>query len=264
MDLDLGGKTAIVSGSTAGIGYAAAAGLAALGAHVVVTGRTPARVDQAVAALARTVPAGRLSGVAGDLTTAAGAEALVRAHPRADIVVNNLGVFEPKPFEQIADAEWMRFFEANVLSGIRLTRAYLPGMRERDWGRVIFVSSESGLQIPVEMIHYGVTKTAQIALARGIAESVAGTGITVNSVLPGPTKSEGVGTFVRQMAEQQGLSEAEMERQFFATARPTSLLGRFLTSDEVANLIVYLCTPAASGTTGSALRVDGGVVRAIP
>jgi NAD(P)-dependent dehydrogenase (short-subunit alcohol dehydrogenase family) len=264
MDLALHEKTAVVSGSTAGIGFAVAAGLAGLGARVVVTGRTPERVDAAVAALTGTVPGARVEGVAGDLTSAAGAQALVRAHPRADILVNNLGIFEPKPFEAIDDADWLRFFESNVLSGVRLTRAYLPGMRERNWGRVIFVSSESGLHIPVEMIHYGVTKTAQIALARGIAESVAGTGITVNSVLPGPTKSEGVGTFVRQMAEQQHLSEAEMEHQFFATARPTSLLGRFLTVDEVANLIVYLCTPAASGTTGSALRVDGGVVRAIP
>ncbi len=264
MDLALHEKIAVVSGSTAGIGFAVAAGLAGLGAHVIVTGRTPARVDEAVASLARTVPGARVGGLAGDLTTAAGAEALVRAHPRVDVLVNNLGIFEPKPFEAIDDADWLRFFESNVLSGVRLTRAYLPGMRERNWGRVIFVSSESGLHIPVEMIHYGVTKTAQIALARGIAESVAGTGITVNSVLPGPTKSEGVGTFVRRMAEQQHLGEAEMEQQFFTTARPTSLLGRFLTVDEVANLIVYLCTPAASGTTGSALRVDGGVVRAIP
>jgi NAD(P)-dependent dehydrogenase (short-subunit alcohol dehydrogenase family) len=264
MELDLHGKTAVVSGSTAGIGFAAAAGLAQLGARVIVTGRTRARVDAALAALADRIPNARLDGFAGDLTTAVGTTALVAAHPRADIVVNNLGIFEPKPFEQIADAEWMRFFEANVMSGIRLTRPYLSGMRERNWGRVIFVSSESGLHIPVEMIHYGVTKTAQIALARGIAESLAGTGITVNSVLPGPTKSEGVGTFVRRMAEQQHLSEAEMEQQFFEHARPTSLLKRFLSPDEVANLIVFLCTPAASGTTGSALRVDGGVVRAIP
>ena len=264
MDLDLHGKTAVVSGSTAGIGYATAAGLASLGAHVIVNGRTQARVDDAVAAIKKTTPNAQLSGFAGDLSTAHGATLLVQAYPRADIVVNNVGIFEPRPFEEIADAEWLRFFETNVLSGVRLTRAYLPGMRERNWGRVIFVSSESGLQIPVEMVHYGVTKTAQIALARGIAESVAGTGITVNSVLPGPTKSEGVGTFVRQLADQQRISEAEMEQRFFREARPTSLLQRFLTSDEVANLIVYLCTPAASGTNGSAMRVDGGVVRAIP
>jgi NAD(P)-dependent dehydrogenase (short-subunit alcohol dehydrogenase family) len=264
LDLDLDGKTAVVSGSTAGIGYAAAVGLAAQGAHVVVTGRTQPRVDEAAARIRAAVPNARASALAADLTTAAGCAALVQAYPHADVLVNNLGIFEPRPFAEIDDADWLRFFEANVMSGVRLTRAYLPGMRARNWGRVIFVSSESGLQIPVEMIHYGVTKTAQIALARGIAEGVAGTGVTVNSVLPGPTKSEGVGTFVKRMAEQQRLSEDEMERRFFETARPTSLLRRFLSPEEVANLIVYLCTPAASGTNGSALRVDGGVVRAIP
>ena len=264
MDLDLHGKTAIVSGSTAGIGYATAEELARLGARVIVNGRTQARVDEASESIAKAVPNAQVSGFAGDLTSAQGAALLLQAHPRVDILVNNLGVFEPRPFEQIDDADWMRFFEANVLSGVRLTRAYLSGMREQNWGRVIFVSSESGLQIPVEMVHYGVTKTAQIALARGIAESVAGTGITVNSVLPGPTKSEGVGTFVKQLAGQQRISEGEMEERFFKEARPSSLLQRFLTPEEVANLIVYLCTPAASGTNGSALRVDGGVVRAIP
>lgn len=261
-DVHLSGKTAVISGSTAGIGFATAATLAALGARVVITGRTAERVDSAVAALRE---AGRLViGVAGDLATAAGVEHLVRAVPEADILVNNLGIFAPQPFEEISDEDWLRFFETNVLSGVRLTRAYLHGMRERNWGRVIFVASESGLQIPLEMIHYGVTKTAQIALARGLAESVAGTGITVNSVLPGPTRSEGVGTFVQQLAEHEGISEAAMEKRFFETARPTSLIKRFLTSDEVANAIAYLCTPAASGTTGSAMRVDGGVVRAIP
>src|SRR5580658_5027538 len=248
LDLDLDGKTAVVSGSTAGIGYAAAVGLAAQGAHVVVTGRTQPRVDEAAARIRAAVPNARASALAADLTTAAGCAALVQAYPHADVLVNNLGIFEPRPFAEIDDADWLRFFEANVMSGVRLTRAYLPGMRARNWGRVIFVSSESGLQIPVEMIH----------------EGVAGTGVTVNSVLPGPTKSEGVGTFVKRMAERQRLSEDEMERRFFETARPTSLLRRFLTPEEVANLIVYLCTPAASGTNGSALRVDGGVVRAIP
>jgi NAD(P)-dependent dehydrogenase (short-subunit alcohol dehydrogenase family) len=261
LDLNLTGKTAVVSGSTAGIGHAAAAALAALGAQVVITGRTAKRVDAAVEKLRAD---GRdVVGVAGDLGTAKGAEDLVRAVPHADILVNNLGIFAPQPFDAITDHDWMRFFETNVLSGVRLTRAYLPGMRERNWGRVVFVSSESGLQIPLEMIHYGVTKTAQIALARGLAESVAGTGITINSVLPGPTRSEGVGTFVAQLAQHDGISEAEMEKRFFETARPTSLLKRFLTVDEIANAIAYLCSPAASGTTGSAVRVDGGVVRAI-
>ena len=264
MDLGLQGKRALVTGSTAGIGLASARLLAAEGAAVVVNGRTDARVSAAVAAVREAIPGADVRGVAADLSTAGGCHAVFQKVEEIDVLVNNLGIFEPRPFEQIDDADWMRFFEANVLSGVRLTRAYLAGMRALDWGRVIFVSSESGLHIPVEMIHYGVTKTAQIALARGIAESLAGTGITVNSVLPGPTKSEGVGTFVRQMAEQEGIDEREMERRFFSTARPTSLLQRFLSVDEVANMIVYLCTPAASGTTGSAVRVDGGVVRAIP
>jgi hypothetical protein len=262
-DIDLHGKTAVVSGSTAGIGYATAVALGGLGARVVITGRTASRVEGAVRQAAASGVRDAI-GVHGDLTTAAGVENLLKAVPEADIVVNNLGIFEPRAFEDISDADWLRFFEANVLSGVRLSRAYLPGMRARNWGRVVFVSSESGLQIPVEMIHYGVTKTAQIALARGLAESVAGTGITVNSVLPGPTRSEGVETFVQQLAKQQGIDESEMERRFFESARPSSLLKRFLTTDEVANAIAYLCTPAASGTTGSAMRVDGGVVRAIP
>ena len=264
MDLSLRGKLAVVTGSTAGIGYSVAEALAGQGADVVITGRTQARIDDAIALIGKTHPTVKLTGVAADLATRKGCDALVAAVPRADILVNNVGIFEPVPFEQIADDQWLRFFEANVMSGVRLTRAYLPGMRERNWGRVIFVSSESGLHIPVEMIHYGVTKTAQIALARGVAESVAGTGITVNSVLPGPTRSEGVGTFVKQMADAQGISEEAMEHRFFKEARPTSLLQRFLTTDEVAAAILYLCTPAASGTTGAAVRVDGGVVRAIP
>jgi NAD(P)-dependent dehydrogenase (short-subunit alcohol dehydrogenase family) len=264
VDLDLHGKIAVVSGSTAGIGFATALGLARAGAYVTVTGRTQARVDAAVADITQTAGTKDVRGVAADLTTAAGCTALVAAVPRADIVVNNLGIFEPKAFEEISDADWMHFFESNVLSGVRLVRAYLAGMRERDWGRIVFVSSESGLQIPVEMIHYGVTKTAQIALARGIAESVVGTGITVNSVLPGPTRSEGVETFVKQLANAQQIDESTLEKRFFESARPSSLIKRFLTTDEVANAIVYLCTPAASGTTGTAMRVDGGVVRAIP
>jgi NAD(P)-dependent dehydrogenase (short-subunit alcohol dehydrogenase family) len=264
LDLDLHGKTAVISGSTAGIGYGTALALAGLGARVVVTGRTAARVDEAVRKLESESGTKQAIGVHGDLTTAEGTAGLLRAVPQTDILVNNLGIFEPKAFEEITDAEWVRFFEANVLSGVRLARAYLGEMRARNWGRIVFVSSESALQIPVEMIHYGVTKTAQIALARGIAESVAGTGITVNSVLPGPTRSEGVGTFVQQLARQQGIDDAEMERRFFETARPSSLIKRFLTTDEVANAIAYLCTPAASGTTGTSLRVDGGVVRAIP
>lgn len=264
MDLDLREKIAVVSGSTAGIGLAVARGLAEAGARVIITGRTQARVDAAIADIAETTGSANVHGVAADLATAAGCAAVSAAFPHADIVVNNIGIFEPKAFDDIDDADWLRFFNTNVLSGVRLTRSYLPGMRQRNWGRVIFVSSESALQIPAEMIHYGVTKTAQVALARGIAESVAGTGITVNSVLPGPTRSEGVELFVKQMAASKDIDEGAMEKQFFETARPSSLIKRFLTADEVANAIVYLCTPAASGTTGSAVRVDGGVVRAIP
>jgi len=264
LDLDLHGRTALVSGSTAGIGLAVACGLAAQGARTLVNGRTQARVDAATAAIRRIVPEADVDGIAADLSTADGCTTVAAQFPAVDILINNLGIFEPKAFEEIDDADWLRFFEANVMSGVRLSRAYLGHMRTQGWGRVIFVSSESGVQIPVEMIHYGVTKTAQIALARGLAESVAGTGITVNSVLPGPTRSEGVATFVAQLAAQSGVSETEMERQFFADARPTSLLKRFITVEEVANAIVYLSSPAASATTGAAVRVDGGVVRAIP
>jgi NAD(P)-dependent dehydrogenase (short-subunit alcohol dehydrogenase family) len=259
---ELSTKTAIVTGSTAGIGFATALGLAEKGARVVVNGRTAERVEAAVAQIGQQVPKAQVSGVAADLSTADGCMALVAQVPEADILVNNLGIFEPKPFEEIPDTDWLRFFEANVMSGVRLTRHYLPGMKQRNWGRVIFVSSESGVQIPAEMVHYGVTKTAQIALARGIAETLNGTGITVNSVLPGPTASEGVATFVDRLAQERGVSFSEMEREFFTSARPTSLLQRFIQPAEVANLIVYLCTPGASATTGAALRVDGGVVRA--
>jgi len=263
MDLDLTGRTALVTGSTAGIGLAAAKGLAGLGAHVIVNGRTSRRVEAAIRSLRDDYPDAQLSSAPFDLANAAGTDALATAFPAVDVLVNNLGIFEPKPFEDISDADWMRFFETNVMSGVRLSRAYLARMRARDWGRILFVSSESGINIPVEMIHYGVTKTAQLAVARGIAESVAGTGITVNSVLPGPTRSEGVGGFVAQLAAAQGVSEADVEREFFKTMRPTSLLKRFATVDEVANMIVYLCTPAASATNGSAVRVDGGVVKTI-
>ncbi|MGA3037618.1 MAG: SDR family NAD(P)-dependent oxidoreductase [Vulcanimicrobiaceae bacterium] len=263
MNLRLDGKTALVTGSTAGIGYAIAEGLAAQGARVIVNGRTQARVDDAIRNIKATQSNAQLVGAVADLGTAAGADLLVKAHPNVDVLVNNVGVFAPKPFEEIPDADWLRFFEVNVMLGVRLARAYLPQMRKANWGRIIFISSESGVQIPVEMIHYGVTKTAQIALARGIAESVAGTGITVNSVLPGPTKSEGIETFVAELAKNAGISEADFEKQFFATMRPTSLLKRFATPEEVANMVVYVCSPAASATNGAALRVDGGVIRAI-
>lgn len=261
MDLGLSGKTALVTGSTAGIGFAAARTLAREGARVIVNGRTEGRVAEAVARLKGEGLAA--DGIAADLSTAAGCHALTDRLPDADVLVNNLGIFEPRPFQEISDQDWMRFFETNVLSGVRLARHYLPGMRARNWGRIVFVSSESGLQIPTEMIHYGTTKTAQLAVARGLAETLAGTGVTVNSVLPGPTASEGVATFVAQMARAQGIDAATAERQFFATARPSSVIQRFATPDEVAALIAYVCSAQASATTGAALRVDGGVVRAI-
>ncbi len=255
MDLNLKGRRAVVSGSTGGIGYAAARELASLGAVV----------DSAIEKLLREVPGAQFIAAPGDLGSAQGADAVISAAPDADILVNNAGIFEPKPFFDIPDEDWLRFFETNVLSGIRLARHYTPKMVKRGWGRVVFISSESGLHIPAEMVHYGMTKTAQIAVARGLAETVAGTGVTVNSVLPGPTLSEGVEVFMRQMAA--GVANPDLEqmgRDFIREHRSTSLLGRMATSEEVANMIAYICSPAASATSGAALRVDGGVVRAIP
>ena len=263
MDLGLNGKLALVTGSTAGIGFAAAEVLAREGARVIVNGRTQPRVEEALAKLRKSVPGAQVSGVAADVSGAAGCAQVVKSHPDVDVLVNNMGIFEPKPFDEIPDADWMRFFEANVMSGVRLSRHYVKGMRARNWGRIVFVSSESGIQIPTEMIHYGVTKTAQIAVARGLAETLVGTNVTVNTVLPGPTGSEGVGAFVSQLAASSGRSPAEVERDFFKTARPSSVIQRFATPAEVGALIAYVCSAQASATTGAALRVDGGVVRAI-
>jgi NAD(P)-dependent dehydrogenase (short-subunit alcohol dehydrogenase family) len=261
MDLQLEGKKVLVTGSTAGIGFATARALAAEAASVVINGRGQTRVDAAIREIRKLHPGATVSGVASDISNAAGCANLVQAVTGVDILVNNMGIFEPKPFQEITDEDWMHFFEANVMSGVRLSRHYLPGMRERNWGRILFVSSESAVQIPAEMIHYGMTKTAQVAVARGIAETAAGTGITVNSVLAGPTRSEGVQTFIEQLSA--GGDSASFEAEFFKTVRPTSLLKRFATTDEVANMIVYLCSPLASATTGAAVRVEGGVVRAI-
>ena len=263
MDLGLHGKRALVTGSTAGIGYAIAELLAREGASVVVNGRTPERVEQAVQRIRATAPGADVTGVAADAGSAEGAAALIAARPDVDVLVNNMGIFEPKAFEQISDAEWLRFFEVNVLSGVRLARHYVPRMKAKNWGRVVFISSESGLQIPTEMIHYGTTKTAQLAVARGLAETLVGTNVTVNSVLPGPTSSEGVGTFVSDLAKSQGKDVATVEREFFKSARPSSIIQRFGTPAEVASLVAYVCSAAASATTGAALRVDGGVVRSI-
>jgi NAD(P)-dependent dehydrogenase (short-subunit alcohol dehydrogenase family) len=260
MDLKLKGKLALVSGSTAGIGHAIAAALAAEGARVIVNGRSQSSVDDAVARI-RAGEGGEVLGFAGDLATPAAAEALAARFPNIEIPVNNLGIFEPKPFEDIPDEDWTRFFDVNVLSGVRLARLCLPAMKRANWGRIIFISSESALQIPAEMIHYGMTKTAQIAVARGLAESLAGTGITVNSVLPGPTKSRGVGDFVETLAKADGKSFEAFEKEFFEKVRPTSLIKRFEAPEEIAALVAYVASPLSSGTTGAALRVDGGCTK---
>jgi len=263
MDLGLKGKIAVVTGSTAGIGFAIANTLAAEGARVVVNGRTQARVDSAIEKIRRETSQADVSGVAADLGSVDGVKAFAKVISDADILINNLGIFEPKPFAEISDADWLRFFEVNVMSGVRLSRHYLPGMLRKNWGRIIFISSESGQQIPAEMVHYGMTKTAQIAVARGLAESVAGTRITVNSVLVGPTASEGVGTFVADLAKQQGISSAEFEKEFFEGVRPSSLLKRFETPEEVAAVVAFVASTQSTTINGAAVRADGGVVRSI-
>lgn len=263
MELDIRNKLAFVSGSTAGIGFAIARRLAAEGAEVVLNGRTEARVDSAVRQIQAEFPESRVRGIALDLSSASGATALQQALPDCDILINNLGIFEPKDFANISDQDWLRFFETNVMSGVRLARYYFPRMKQRNWGRIIFISSESAVQIPAEMIHYGMTKTAQISIARGLAQLASGTGVTVNSVLVGPTKSEGVATFVDDLAITRGVSPAQMESEFFASARPSSLLKRFIRPEEIGNFVAYLASPLSSATNGAALRADGGVVQAI-
>jgi NAD(P)-dependent dehydrogenase (short-subunit alcohol dehydrogenase family) len=263
MDLQLTNKKALVTGSTAGIGFAIASLLAREGASVIVNGRSEPRVEEAVQRIRNETKNAQVTGVAADLGTKKGVDLLTGKVPALDILMNNLGIFEAKPFAEINDEDWLRFFEVNVLSGVRLSRFYLPKMLKANWGRIVFISSESGVNIPVEMIHYGVTKTAQIALARGLAETTAGTNVTVNSVLPGPTRSEGVEKFVQDMAKGQGTDEAGIEAEFFRSIRPSSLLKRFATPEEVAAMVAYVCSPRASATNGAALRVDGGVVRSI-
>jgi NAD(P)-dependent dehydrogenase (short-subunit alcohol dehydrogenase family) len=263
MDLQLAGKRALVTGSTAGIGFAIAQGLAKEGAEVIVNGRSTKRVDEALATLKKAGVSGRLEGLAADLGTADGTRAAIERFPEVDILVNNLGIFEAKPFEDIPDADWLRIFEVNILSGVRLSRHYLPVMKRHNWGRIVFISSESAIQIPAEMIHYGMTKTAQLAIARGLVETTAGTDVTVNSVLPGPTASEGVNDFVESLARDQKVTRQEVENQFFQNMRPTSLLKRMAQPEEVANLVTFVCSPLSSATNGAALRADGGVVRSI-
>ncbi len=263
MKIDLSGKTALVTGSTSGIGHAIARGLAAAGATVTVNGRTQAKVDAAVAALAKAVPGAKIRGVAADVSMVVGCKTLMIVLPEVDILITNAGIFEPKGFFETPDDDWSRFFDVNVMSGVRLARAYLPGMLKRNWGRIVFISSESALNIPKEMIHYGVTKTAQLAVSRGLAEMTRGTAVTVNSVLPGPTMSEGVEAFVKDLAKQNGQSVEEAASVFIKQFRPTSLLQRFASVEEIANMVVYVSSKEASATNGAALRVEGGIVQTI-
>ena len=260
MDLKLQDKSALISGSTKGIGFATAALLAAEGARVILTGRTEAAVKEAANRIRSANPQARVDGFAGDLSAAVPTAELVKRFPSVDILVNNLGIFERKLFEEIDDTEWQRFFDINVMSGVRLSRAYLPGMKQHNWGRIVFISSESGIQIPDNMIHYGMTKTAQLAISRGLAETCVGTNVTVNAVLPGPTLSEGNKAGIAKRAG--GKPFAQFEKEFFETARPSSLLKRYATVEEVASMVAYVCSPLSSATNGTALRVDGGVVRA--
>jgi NAD(P)-dependent dehydrogenase (short-subunit alcohol dehydrogenase family) len=263
MDLQISGKRALVSGSTKGIGFAIACELAREGARVVINGRQPQAVADAVERLRSLVADAEVTGVAADLSDTAGIATLVAAVPQVDILVNNLGIFDPVPFGEIPDCEWQRFFEINVMSGVRLSRHYLPGMLAGNWGRIVFISSESGINTPGEMVHYGMTKSAQLAVSRGLAQSCAGTGVTVNAVLPGPTRSEGVGEFFAKLAAEAGIPNEEMERRFFAEGRPTSILKRMIDPAEVAALVAYVCSARAAATTGAALRVEGGIVSTI-
>jgi NAD(P)-dependent dehydrogenase (short-subunit alcohol dehydrogenase family) len=262
MNLQLNGQHALVTGSTAGIGYAIAYALAAEGATVSINGRSEQGVQAALQRLRTDHPNATLHGIVADAATADGCAKLTSG-AAIDILVNNMGIFEPKPFEQIPDEDWQRLFDTNVMSGVRLSRAVLPGMKQRNHGRIVFISSESGICPPAEMVHYGMTKSAQLSISRGIAETCAGTGVTVNSVLPGPTLTEGAKVFLDKLAAEQGKSFDELVAWFFANARPTSLLKRFIDPKEVAAMVAYVCSPLSAATNGAALRVDGGVVRSL-
>lgn len=261
MDLQLKGKTAFISGSTAGIGCSIAKQLLAEGATVVINGRTQAAIDTAITTLKAELPDAAVSGIPADFSKGGEVAALLDKLPAIDILVNNVGIFEPKPFEEIPDEDWFRFFEVNVMSGVRLSRRLFPQMLAKGWGRIIFISSESAVMIPDEMIHYGMTKTAQLGISRGLAERTKGTHVTVNTVLPGPAQSRGVGTFISDLAKQEGVSDAEMETKFFRDFRPSSLIQRFASTDEIANMVTYLASPLSSATNGATLRVEGGLLK---
>lgn len=263
MKIDLSGTTALVTGSTGGIGHAIAKGLAGAGASVIVNGRAQAKVDAAISSIGKFAPSAKVRGVAADVSTADGCAALVKSVPEVDILINNAGIFEPKDFFDIPDEDWTRFFDVNVMSGVRLSRAYMKGMLKRNWGRIVFISSESSLMIPKEMIHYGMTKTAQLSISRGLAEMTRGTNVTVNSVMPGPTMSEGVETFVKELAKQNGQSVEQAAANFIKQHRPSSLIQRFATVDEIANMVVYVASREAAVTNGAALRAEGGLVQTI-
>lgn len=263
MKIDLSGKMALVTGSTGGIGFAIAKGLAGAGAGVLINGRKADKVAGAVERLKKAVPGATFIAAPGDVSTAEGCNAAIKPAAQIDILVNNAATFEPKDFFEIPDKDWVHYFETNVLSGIRLSRALMPGMLKRNWGRVVFISSESAVQLPKEFLHYGVSKTSQLGVSRGLAELTAGTNVTVNSVLPGPTRSDGVEGFLEALAKQAGTSTDDMAKNFVQTHRPSSLIQRFASVQEVANMVVYVCSKEASATNGAALRVDGGVVRSI-
>lgn len=260
MQIELTGKTALVTGSTGGIGLAIAKGLAGAGATVVLNGRSQERVDQALDTLHAAVPGAQARGVAADLASAEGCQSVVQAEPAVDILINNVGLFGPHDFFDVPDDKWQQYFDVNVMSGIRLSRAYTPGMVDRGWGRVVFMSSESGINIPSEMIHYGVTKTANLAVSRGLAKRLSGTGVTVNAVLPGPTLSDGVEQMLAEDQKASGQSMEAFAAGFVQQARPSSIIQRAATVEEVANMVVYVASPLSSATSGAALRVDGGIV----
>lgn len=263
MDLKIKDKTAFISGSTAGIGYAIATRLANEGATVIINGRTQEAVNKAVAELKSETNNPNISGVAADFYKVDEINNLINQLPHIDILINNAGIFEPKPFAEIPDEDWFRFFDMNVMSGIRLSRALFPKMLDKNWGRVIFISSESAVSIPSEMIHYGMTKTAQLAVSSGMAELTKGTGVTVNSILPGPTKSRGVGVFIEDMAKAGNITPQEAEKNFFVDIRPASIIQRFASVEEIADTVAYYVSPLASATNGAAIRVEGGILKSI-